>query len=90
MHCSTSSPKKQALTLKEIAEMDVAVLVPSQVAYLLDCHPYTLTKMAETPAGRQKLGFPITRIGTRTKIPRIPFLHFMGWTGKINGEEHTA
>lgn len=90
MYSTTTSNKKQALTLKEIAEMDVAVLVPTQVAHLLGCHPYTLTKMAKTPTGRQKLGFPITRIGTRTKIPRIPFLRFMGWTGKINGEEHTA
>ena len=90
MYSTTTSDKKQVLTLKEIAEMDVAVLVPTQVAHLLGCNSYSLTKMAETPTGRQKLGFPITRIGTRTKIPRIPFLHFMGWTGKINGEEHNA
>jgi hypothetical protein len=41
--------------------------------------------MASTPDGRQGLGFPVIRLGTDTKIIRIPFLRFMGWEGKING-----
>lgn len=78
---------KSALTLKQIAEMDCMFLIPSQVAPLLGCAQYYINVASQTPDGRAYLGFPVVRIGNRVKVPRIPFLRFMGWEGAIKGAE---
>lgn len=78
---------KAALTLKQIAEMDCVFLIPAQVAPVLGCAQYYINVASQTPDGRAYLGFPVTRIGNRVKIPRIPFLRFMGWEGQIKGAE---
>lgn len=70
-------------TLEDIAQLDTEYLVPSQVAAVLGCCQYTINVAAETPKGREKLGFPVIKLGTRVKIPRRPFLAFMGWDGPI-------
>lgn len=75
------------LTLKDIAQMDRAYLTPTQAAPVLGCDPYWISVMARTEEGRKAMGFPVVRMGTRTKIPRIPFLRIMGWEGKIAGAE---
>lgn len=74
------------MTLQEIAQLDKAYLTPAQAAPVLKCNPYFISLMAKTEENRQALGFPVIRMGTRTKIPRIPFLHYMGWKGEIAGE----
>lgn len=75
------------MTLKEIAQLEKDFLTPTQAAPILGTDPYWLSKMAEKEDTRRALGFPVVRMGSRTKIPRIPFLRYMGWEGKINGAE---
>lgn len=75
------------MTLEEIARLDRDYLTPSQAAPVLKCNPYFISLMARTEENRKALGFPVIRMGTRTKIPRIPFLRIMGWEGEIVGEK---
>ena len=74
------------MTLEEIARLDRDYLTPTQAAPVLKCNPYFISLMAKTEENRKALGFPVIRMGTRTKIPRIPFLRIMGWEGEIVGE----
>jgi len=64
------------LTLKEIRESDKEMLLPTDIAPVLGCNPHLIRLAArERP---ELLGFPVTVVGTRTKIPRKPFLAFLG------------
>lgn len=65
-------------TLNDIIRMEEAFLTPAQVADVLGCSNYAINVAARTAETRQQLGFPVIRIGNRCKIPRIPFLHYMG------------
>lgn len=63
------------LTLEEIKALDKAILTPTEIAGVLQCDPYKINLMArERP---ERLGFPVTMIGTSVKIPRIPFIKFI-------------
>lgn len=63
-------------TLEMIAASDLAVLTPAQVADVLGCDPHWIRVASrDNPA---LLQFPVQRVGNRVKIPRIPFLRFMG------------
>lgn len=73
------------MTLQEIATYDRDYLTPTQAAPVLGCNPYFINLMSKTEQDRKALGFPVIRVGTRVKIPRIPFLHFMGYQGEIVG-----
>lgn len=64
------------MTLAEIKASDKVLLTPSDVSKVLGCDPYTISLVARDAP--EKLGFPIMRVGTRTKIPRKPFLRFLG------------
>lgn len=65
------------MTIEEIIESDKAFLTPADVAPTLNCGPHTIRVFArECP---EKLGFPVICMGTRTKIPRIPFLRALGY-----------
>lgn len=90
MDCTTQTAKSQPATLAALAQMDREFLIPKEVAPILGVSPYAISLMAKSPTERVLLGFPVVRVGTRTKIPRIPFLHFMGWKGTIKGEESEA
>lgn len=85
MNCTTKHRGMQDLSLSEIAQMESKTLTPEDVAAALNCTPHAVRLMASTPEGRNGLGFPVIRIGSHTKIPRAPFLRYMGWEGKING-----
>lgn len=64
------------MTLEEIKNSDKTVLTANDVAPVLRCDPQCIRIMArENPA---LLGFPVTVVGSRTKIPRLPFLRYMG------------
>ena len=68
------------MTLDEMKLSDKTVLTPCEVAEVLGCDPHLIRV-----AARQKpeiLGFPVCVVGTRTKIPRLPFIEFM--EGKQN------
>ena len=72
------------MTLTELAGMaDKPYLLPREVGALLNIQPYTINVAAQNPDTRAKLGFPVIITGTRVRIPRVPFLQFMGYTGEI-------
>lgn len=66
-------------TLADIAALSTDIIIPRQAAAVLECDPYAINLLAKTPEGRAQLGFPVTLSRTRVKIPRIPFLKYMGW-----------
>ena len=65
------------MTLAEIAEYPGEVLTCQQVAPVLGANPATIHIQAmERP---EMLGFPVICAGRRVKIPKRPFLAYMGW-----------
>lgn len=66
----------QKMTIQEIQRSDRPFLLPVDVAEVLQCDPQCIRILARTD--RDQLGFPVCVVGKRTKIPRIPFLKFMG------------
>ena len=63
-------------TLAEIQAMDKPFLTPAEISGILGSDPHTIRVMA-----RQRpdlIGFQYTFTGNRMKIPRIPFLRFIG------------
>ena len=64
------------MTIQEIQKSDRPFLLPVDVAEVLGCDPQCIRILARTD--RNSLGFPVCVVGHRTKIPRIPFLRFMG------------
>ena len=75
------------MTLAEMARMDSYFITPEVAATVIACQPEYIRKQAETAEGRGALGFSVIRLGKVTKIPRAPFLRFMGWEGEIKGVE---
>ncbi len=65
------------MTLKDIADMDCATITPAIAAAAVGCDPQYIRYMART--NPELLGFPTMVLGKRTRIPRLPFLAFMGW-----------
>lgn len=64
------------MTLDEIKASDKSVLTPAEVAEVLGCDAQDVRIQARLAP--EKLGFPVIIIKSRTKIPRIPFLRYMG------------
>jgi hypothetical protein len=61
---------------------DRPFLTPAEVAPVLECDPHAIRLAARSaPEG---LGFPVICIGSRVKIPRLPFVEFMT---KLKGAE---
>lgn len=64
------------MTLDELKSSDKVFLTPADIAPVLRCDPHKVRVTA-----RQRpdlLGFEFTFTGNRMKIPRIPFLRFLG------------
>lgn len=72
-------------TLEEIAKIPREILTCQDVSYVLGASPATIHIQAmERP---ELLGFPTVRVKSRVKIPKRPFLEFMGWeesNGKVS------
>ena len=67
------------MTLKDLEALETEVLTCKQIAPVLMANPATIHLQAmECP---EKLGFPVIVMGSRVKIPRVPFIMFM--SGKI-------
>lgn len=77
-------------TLEDIAQLDSYYLVPAQVAPVLGCGQYAINCAAKSEEGRKRLGFPVTMIGSRCKIPRIPFLQYMGYKAEEATDHENA
>ncbi len=63
------------VTLEEIEALDKDMLVPTDIAGYLNCCPYTIN--VATRDGENPFPFPIIRLGSRVRIPKIPFLKAM-------------
>lgn len=61
------------MTLEEIKNSNEIFLTPKDVAPILKCNAQSIRSSSP-----EELGFKIVRIGTRTKIPRKPFLKWLG------------
>ena len=69
-------------TLDALLASDKVMLTPAEVAPVLGCDPYAINVQAkEDPA---RLGFPVAVIRSRVKIPRLPFLQ---WLGALEGRD---
>ena len=70
------SQEVDAMTLEELKASQQPYLTPADIAPILHCDPQCIRKQAtQDPA---KLGFPVIIMGHRVRIPRIPFLKFLG------------
>lgn len=70
--------ERHAGALEAIKALEAPMITPAQAATVLGCDPHWIRLMArQNPDG---LGFPVTiggKKGTRTKIPRIPFIRYI-------------
>lgn len=64
------------MTLDEIRNSDKTMLTPADIAEVLQADPQDIRLSARQRP--ELLGFPVCVIKSRTKVPRIPFLRFMG------------
>lgn len=62
-------------TLSDLENIPREWLTPAEIASVLGTDPNMIRWQAHNEP--EKLGFPIILIGTRTKIPRMPFIKFM-------------
>jgi hypothetical protein len=65
------------MTIEEMLASDKPVLTPADIAPVLGRKPYSISIAAKDHP--EQLGFPVSRIGTITVIPRISFLKFLGY-----------
>lgn len=63
------------MTFKEIENSDVLYLLADDVAPILKLNSQCLRSQAQSDP--TKLGFPVIVVGTRVRIPREGFLHFI-------------
>lgn len=64
------------MTIPEIVALEREFLIPTEIAGIVGMNAQTIRV-----AARQRpelLGFPVIVAGTRTRIPRVPFLRFLG------------
>ena len=64
------------MTLHEIKESEALFLAPADIAPVLGCDPNFIRRAAHDAP--ELIGFPVSVIGSRTRIPRKPFLRFLG------------
>lgn len=64
------------MTVAEIKQSDAVFLMPADIAPILGCDPNWLRRAAHDRP--ELIGFPVSVIGSRTRIPRKPFLKFIG------------
>ena len=64
------------MTMEEMKASDKLFLTPAEVAPVLGSDPHTVRCTARQRP--ELLGFPFTFSGNRMKIPRLPFLRWMG------------
>lgn len=63
------------MTYQEIVASDKAFLLTDDVAEVLGCKAYSINVQAQQDPA--KLGFPVCVTGSRVRIPRLGFLHWM-------------
>lgn len=63
------------MTVPEIQKSDKVFLTTTDISPVLESDPHALRLAAREGT----LGFPVTLIGNHVKIPRLPFLAFLGY-----------
>lgn len=63
------------MTLDEIKASDKTVLTPSEIAEVLKADAQDIRLMAKR--NPERLGFNVSVIGTRVKVPRLAFIRWM-------------
>lgn len=63
------------MTLTEMRISTALFITPAQAAGVLRCDPHSIRVQAHTAP--EALGFPVCVIGSRVRIPRIPFLRYV-------------
>ena len=63
------------MTLDEIRTSDKPFLIATDISDILGCDPHNIRLMAKQRP--ELLGFPVCVVGTRVKIPRVPFIQFL-------------
>lgn len=66
---------KRPQTLEELEKYPYDILVPADVAGILKCDQYSINVAARD--NPERLGFPVTLLGNRVKIPKLAFIKFM-------------
>lgn len=64
------------MTIEDIKASDKVMLTPADVAPVLGCDAQDIRVAAKLAP--ERLGFSVSVIGTRVKIPRASFLKFLG------------
>ena len=73
------------MTLEEIQSSPKVFLTPADIAEVLGSDAQTIRTVARDAP--ERLGFPVTRIGKMTKIPRLRFLAYLGYTEGVIAEK---
>ena len=63
------------MTLEQMRDSRKDFLTPEDVSDVLGCMPYTINIQAKEDA--TLLGFPVCVTGSRVRIPRLAFVHWM-------------
>jgi hypothetical protein len=63
------------MTLEQMRDSRKDFLTPEDVSDVLGCMPYTINIQAKEDA--TLLGFPVCVTGSRVRIPRLAFIHWM-------------
>lgn len=73
-------------TLEQLAAIPREYLIPTDVAPVLGVDAYSISVMVreDKRTGKSSFPFPTIRIGTRTKIPKRPFLAAMGYREEVD------
>lgn len=66
------------MTLEQIKASNKPFLKPADLVDVLGSNAQTIRMSARLGL----LGFPVTIMGSRVKIPRVPFLQFIGEAGE--------
>ena len=64
------------MTLDDLKRVDRDWLLAREVAPILGTDPHSVRVAARLAP--ERLGFPVIVLGSRVRIPRVPFLRFMG------------
>ena len=70
------------MTIDDIKQLDKEVLTPNDIAPLLKCDPNLIRWQAKQDISQ--LGFPVSKIGTRIKIPKPGFIK---WFTGVDDDE---
>lgn len=78
------------MTLEDIKAMEKEMLTPAVVASVIGANPQGIRVAARQEP--QSLGFPVSVMGTRVRIPRRPFIQFMEnggpWFSRKGGKNY--